>query len=68
MNMNTIGAAAESDNLAIDASAMYNLTGIEIELDGVVPNGTYKYLRIISPGTPPDSGDGVEIDAIHVIP
>ena len=68
MNMSTIGAAAETDNLAVDASAMYDLTGIEIELDGVVPNGTYKYIRIISPAGPPDSGDGVEVDALHVIP
>lgn len=68
MNMTTIGVSAETDNFAVDASAMYNLTGIEIDVDGVVPNGTYKYIRIISPGTPPDSGDGVEIDAIYVIP
>jgi hypothetical protein len=68
MNMNTIGAAAETDNFAIDASALYNLTGIEIDVDSVVPGGTYKYMRIISPATPTDSGDGVEIDAIHVIP
>lgn len=73
MNMNTLGVTTENDNLAVDASAMYNSTGIEIDVDGslpygAIPPGTYKYIRIISPGTPPDSGDGVEIDAIHVIP
>jgi hypothetical protein len=75
MNMNTIGVSAETDNFAVDASAMYDstLTGIAIDVDGnlpygVIPPGTYKYLRITSPGNPPDSGDGVEIDAIHVIP
>jgi len=41
-------------------------TGITIELDGVVPNGTYPYIRIISPS--PDSDGGVEVDAIYVVP
>jgi hypothetical protein len=68
MNMTIIGAAAETDNLPVDAAFMYNTTGIQIELDGVVPNGTYKYIRIISPPVPPDTGDGVEVDAIAVLP
>jgi hypothetical protein len=40
-------------------------TGIGIDLDGVVPPGTYPYIRIISPS---DSGDGVDVDAIEILP
>jgi hypothetical protein len=74
MNISTIGVSAETDNLVIDAPFMYNLTGIGLDLDGtegssaVVPAGTYKYLRIISPAIPLDDGDGVEVDAIHIVP
>jgi hypothetical protein len=68
MNMNTVGASAEIDNLVVDASFMYNATGIALELDGVVPAGTYKYFRIISPGSPPDEGDGAEVDGISIVP
>lgn len=68
MNMDTIGVGAEVDNLPVDADFMYNATGIALELDGVVPDGTYKYIRIISPDTPIDKGDGVEVDAIQVLP
>lgn len=68
MNMNTIGVSAETDNLPIDASLMYNNTGIAIELDNVIPNGTYKYFRIISPAPPLDDGDGTEVDGIAILP
>ena len=68
MNMNTVGAGAETDNLVIDAAFMYNATGIAIELDKVIPNGTYKYFRIISPPPPLDNGDGAEIDGITILP
>lgn len=73
MNMRSVGASAETDNLVVDASLMYDATGIEIQLNGVVPNGTYKYIRIISPAAPqdgpaPTAPDGVEIDAIQIMP
>jgi uncharacterized repeat protein (TIGR01451 family) len=42
-------------------------TGIVIELDGVVPNGTYYYIRIISPVSG-DMDGGCEIDAIVILP
>ena len=62
----------ESDNCAIDGTLLYNSSGIAINLDSVVPNGTYPYIRIISPPPPtpltPESGDGVEVDAIYVVP
>jgi hypothetical protein len=72
MNMATIGASAEVDNLVVDASFMYDLTGVALELDGVVPSGSYKYIRIISPPAPqdgpaPNAPDGVEVDAIQVV-
>ena len=62
------GCAGEPDNCAIDAPLLYNLTGITFDLEGLVPNGTYLYIRIISPAAPVDSGDGVEVDAIYVVP
>ena len=68
MNMSTIGATSEVDNHVVDASYMTDLTGVALQLDGVVPDGSYKYIRIISPPAPLDDGDGVEVDAIYVIP
>ena len=74
MNLSTIGASAETDNLMVDAPFMDDLTGIALELDGVVPNGSYKYIRIISPAAPQDGPgptfppDGVEVDAISILP
>ncbi|MFT3890458.1 MAG: DUF11 domain-containing protein [Anaerolineales bacterium] len=65
---NPTTCAGEPDNCEIDASFLYNATGVAIQVDGVVPAGTYPYIRIISPGTPPDAGDGVEVDGIFIIP
>lgn len=56
----------ESDNRTIDAAFLYNGTGVAIELDGVVPNGTYPYIRIYSPAG--EDGDGCEVDAIVIVP
>lgn len=41
-------------------------TGIVIDLDGVVPGGSYPYLRILSPMG--DSDGGTEVDAVSVLP
>jgi len=49
-----------------DSDVLYNSTGVLIELDGFIPNGTYPYIRIISPLG--DDGDGCEADAIEVLP
>lgn len=55
------------------AGLLYNGTGITIELDGVVPPGTYPYFRIISPPTAAypsgvDTDGGCEVDAIVILP
>jgi len=60
--------AGEPDNCEIASSVLYNNTGVAIDVDGMVPNGTYYYLRISSPSGPPDSGDGAELDAIQILP
>jgi uncharacterized repeat protein (TIGR01451 family) len=62
---NAPGCTSESDNCVVDVSSSINSPGVSIQLDGVVPSGTYPYIRIISL---PDSGDGVDIDAITVLP
>ena len=62
------GCAAEPDNCPIDASLLYNSTGIAFDLDGVISNGTYPYIRIFSPSSPPDTDGQIEIDAIQVLP
>jgi len=65
---NPTTCAGEPDNCEIDASLLYNATGVAIDLDGVVPVGTYPYIRILSPGAPPDVDGGVEVDAIEILP
>jgi uncharacterized repeat protein (TIGR01451 family) len=42
-------------------------TGIVFDLDGVVPAGTYPYIRIISPAGG-DSDGGCEIDGFFILP
>lgn len=67
---------SETDNQdfsAPPAGLLYNGTGITIELDGVVPPGTYPYFRIISPPTAGyslgvDTDGGCEVDAIVILP
>jgi hypothetical protein len=74
MNMSTIGVSAEIDNTVVAAPYMYDSTGVALELDGIVPNGSYKYIRIFSPPAPQDgpgpdfAPDGVEIDAFYIVP
>jgi hypothetical protein len=41
-------------------------TGITIQVDGIVPNGSYPYIRITAPSG--DSGDGCDVDAIQILP
>ncbi len=65
LNLNVIGGI-ENDNrdftTAPASDILYNSTGVLIDVDGIVPPGTYPYIRIISPS--PDDGDGCEVDAI----
>jgi hypothetical protein len=58
--------SGEPDNCPI-SSASPNLvgnSGIQINITGVVPAGTYSYVRIADPGT----GDGIGFDGFTVIP
>jgi len=64
---NTANCSSEPDNCLIDIALLTVQSpypGVTITLGGV-PAGTYSYIRIISP---PDSGDGVDVDAIQVLP
>ncbi|MGE5377494.1 MAG: hypothetical protein ACM3XO_20740 [Bacteroidota bacterium] len=77
LNINVIGGA-EDDNRdfttqpASDVLYPFNTapgaanSGIAMELDGVVPKGTYPYIRIVAPTG--DLDGGTEIDAVSVLP
>jgi hypothetical protein len=65
---NPTDCAGEPDNCEIDASQLFNSTGVSIQLDGVVPPGTYPFIRIFSPAAPPDTDGGAEVDGIEVLP
>jgi uncharacterized repeat protein (TIGR01451 family) len=76
MNIKVLGGA-ETDNRDFTSSPnsdiLFNSTGVLIELDGVVPPGTYPYLRLISPPTAAypagvDLDGGCEADAIEILP
>ena len=56
----------ESDNRVFCSPVLYDSTGIAINLDGIVPPGTYPYIRIISPVG--DVDGVVEVDAITPLP
>lgn len=51
----------ETDNCIIPQDRLYNATGITIDIDGLVPPGSYPWIRISSP----PSGDDSEVDAIQ---
>lgn len=75
MDISVLGGAEtdNSDFTSPPAGLLYNGTGILIELDGVVPQGTYPYVRLISPPTAPylsgvDLDGGCEADAIVILP
>lgn len=63
-DINPADCPSESDNCSITLPTT-NSPGITINMNGVVPNGTYPYIRIISPS---DSGDGVDVNTITVVP
>jgi len=65
---NSTDCTGETDNCPIDVSLLTinsPYPGIIINVDGFVPAGTYPYIRIFSPL---DTGDGVDVDAIQVLP
>ncbi len=70
---NAITAAAglpEDDHRDLCDWQLYNLSGVAIDLDPVVPPGWYPYLRFLAPPVPfPGDPDGIiEIDAIQTLP
>jgi len=56
----------EPDQRVIPSGEMYNVSGIVINVDPVVPPGTYPYIRFIAPTG--DSDGQLEIDAIFICP
>jgi len=58
--------ATETDNCGIPLTSLYNSTGVAINIDGLVPAGSYPWIRITAPGG--DDGDGCDIDAIQILP
>ena len=56
----------ESDNRSICSADLYGSTGIAIELDGIIPSGTYPYVKIIAPAG--DVDGVVEVDAVTPLP
>ena len=56
----------ETDQRDIPTSALRNGTGIAIDIDALVPPGTYSYIRFTAPVG--DSDNQMEIDAIEVLP
>ncbi|MBC8509534.1 MAG: hypothetical protein H8D34_32180, partial [Chloroflexi bacterium] len=56
----------ESDTRSICATDLYNSNGVALELDGVIPAGTYPYVKILAPSG--DSDGVVEVDAIVPLP
>jgi len=52
---------AEIDNCSIPASRLYNSTGITVDIDSLVPPGSYPWMRISGVG----GADGPDIDAIQ---
>ena len=56
----------EQYQLEIPASVLYNSTGIAIDIDSIVPSGTYSYIRFSAPVG--DADGQMEIDAIEVFP
>ena len=56
----------EPDQRDIPTASLYNGTGIAIDIDAIVPPGTYTYIRFIAP--PGDTDGQTEIDAVEVLP
>lgn len=56
----------EMDQRPIPSSDLYNATGVAIDIDSIVPPGTYIYIRFSAP--PGDTDGQAEIDAIEILP
>lgn len=56
----------EVDQRPVATGDLYNGTGIAIDIDSIVPPGTYTYIRFYAPTG--DVDGGTEIDAIEILP
>jgi hypothetical protein len=56
----------ETDQRDVPTASLYNGTGITIDLDAIVPPGTYPYIRFTAPSG--DADNQMEIDAVEVLP
>jgi hypothetical protein len=69
MNFNILSnpqVPPEPDERDIPSGELYNSTGIAIDVDSIVPAGTYSYIRFTAPTG--DVDNNMEIDAIEVLP
>jgi hypothetical protein len=68
-NVATYSADGELDNELFPTSALFGstyMTGIALDVDGLLPPGVYSWVRILSPFG--GGNDGSHIDAIQVLP
>lgn len=68
-NIAAYSADGELDNELIPTSALYGTTyktGIALDVDGLLPPGSYQWVRIYSPFG--GENDGSHVDAIQVLP
>ncbi len=61
-----IAGYSEADNQQIPTGALINTTGVGIDIYQLGLNGTYSYIRIVSPVG--GAGDGCDVDAIQIYP
>ena len=69
MNFNILPnpqAPEEPDQRDISSASLYNGTGIAIDVDAIVPPGTYSYIRFSAPAG--DVDGQMEIDAMEILP
>jgi hypothetical protein len=69
MNFNILSnpkVPPEPDQRDIPSAELYNSTGIAIDVDSIVPAGTYSYIRFTAPTG--DVDNKMEIDAIEILP
>lgn len=69
--MGPVPPPEEPDQRDIPSANLYPPTGIAIDLDSVVPPGSYYYIRFSCPSSVngiPDTDGKMEIDAIAVLP
>jgi hypothetical protein len=57
--------ATEIDNCSIPDTDLYGSTGIAIDIDSLSLSGSYPWVQIVSPGSPPDTDGASDIDAIQ---